>query len=51
MLSCKEQIAYLALYKNDPFPSIRGCSSYGRALASHVSGTGFDSPHLHFFFF
>lgn len=25
----------------------RGCSSYGRALASHARGTGFDSPHLH----
>ena len=25
----------------------RGCSSYGRALALHARGTGFDSPHLH----
>jgi hypothetical protein len=31
--------------------NIRGCSSYGRALASHARGTGFDSPHLHFFSF
>ena len=29
----------------------RGCSSYGRALASHARGTGFDSPHLHLFLF
>ena len=25
----------------------RGCSSYGRALALHARGTGFDSLHLH----
>src|SRR5579885_3620774 len=25
----------------------RGCSSAGRALASHVRGQGFESPHLH----
>ena len=25
-----------------------GRSSYGRALASHARGTGFDSPRLHF---
>ena len=24
-----------------------GCSSAGRALASHVRGRGFESPHLH----
>lgn len=24
-----------------------GCSSVGRALASHVRGQGFESPHLH----
>src|SRR5271166_6125778 len=24
-----------------------GCSSAGRALASHVRGQGFESPHLH----
>ena len=24
-----------------------GCGSVGRALASHVRGQGFDSPHLH----
>ena len=29
----------------------RGCSSYGRALASHARGTGFDSPHLQAFVF
>ena len=28
----------------------RGCSSNGRALALHARGTGFDPPHLHFFF-
>jgi hypothetical protein len=27
----------------------RGRSSYGRALASHARGTGFDSPRLQFF--
>jgi hypothetical protein len=27
-----------------------GRSSYGRALASHARGTGFDSPRLHFLF-
>ncbi|AET05419.1 hypothetical protein MTR_8g105280 [Medicago truncatula] len=26
-----------------------GCSSHGRALALHARGTGFDTPHLHFF--
>lgn len=26
-----------------------GCGSVGRALASHVRGQGFESPHLHFF--
>ena len=26
---------------------IWGCSSAGRALASHVRGQGFESPHLH----
>ena len=26
---------------------LRGCSSYGRALALHARGTGFDSLHLH----
>ena len=24
-----------------------GCGSVGRALASHVRGQGFESPHLH----
>jgi hypothetical protein len=24
-----------------------GCSSVGRALASHARGQGFESPHLH----
>jgi hypothetical protein len=28
-----------------------GCSSYGRALASHARGTGFNSPHLYFLSF
>ena len=34
---------------NSEWQPVRGCSSYGRALASHARGTGFDSPHLHFF--
>ena len=29
---------------------IRGCSSYGRAFASHARGKGIDTPHLHKFF-
>ena len=28
-----------------------GCSSNGRALASHARGRGIDTPHLQFFFF
>jgi hypothetical protein len=28
-----------------------GCSSYGRVLASHARGMGFNSPHLHFLSF
>ena len=26
---------------------VRGCSSYGRAFASHARGKGIDTPHLH----
>ena len=29
-------------------PMARGCSSYGRALALHARGTGFDSLHLQY---
>ena len=28
-----------------------GISSVGRALALHARGQGFESPHLHFYFF
>ena len=31
----------------DLLPIIWGCSSAGRARASHVRGQGFDPPHLH----
>ena len=31
--------------------SKRGCSSDGRAFASHARGKGIDTPHLHIVFF
>src|SRR3990172_8421532 len=31
----------------DTLPSLRGCSSVGRALAWHARGQGFKSPQLH----
>ncbi|ELP85994.1 hypothetical protein EIN_256760 [Entamoeba invadens IP1] len=28
---------------------LRGCSSFGRAFASHAKGKGIDTPHLHYY--
>ena len=32
---------------NDILRVVRGCSSDGRAFASHARGKGIDTPHLH----
>ena len=36
---------------NDILRVVRGCSSDGRAFASHARGKGIDTPHLHIVFF
>jgi hypothetical protein len=41
----------LSEHNSCTLPYSWGCSSYGRALASHARGTRFNSPHLHFFSF
>ena len=35
---------------NDILRVVRGCSSDGRAFASHARGKGIDTPHLHCIF-